>query len=283
MPDRILEDWKPGDDLLASRLQALQDRALAGPPISVGPGLLLYTSPGGGLAIALENPRPIAPAEAKRFTVTDPNGVSPGEQLTPGSGRLVHAEAAGAAGTVVVVYTKRETLGAGATVYAVRPVNGTAYSAAVGAGEAAEVAPVRWVDVWDGPEVTGFTARVTSSTRATGTPQPWRWEYQIAEVVKTAAGYGGWNDKTGGVTGTAFNRIEDQNADSGVIGSGTDTADLEGTIEPQPVPYGTRVQIDVVPLTDAAGVPQLDGSGNRVTEYWFSYETGLTGDCEETA
>jgi hypothetical protein len=109
--------------------------------------------------------------------------------------------------------------------------------------------------------------RVTGNTRD-GTN--WRWTYNFTEVIKTAAGFGGWTDKSGGLTGTGTlrNLIEDQNgttAGGGVLGNGVDVDNL-GTFEPQPIPTGTRIEIWAVSVAGA-------------TEYWCQYENGVDGAC----
>ena len=75
----------------------------------------------------------------------------------------------------------------------------------------------------------------------------------------------------GGIAGDAFNLIEDQNTAYGTLGNGvkvehldTDTAEFKL----QPVPIGTQLQLFPV------------ARGNE-TEWWFSYENGIDGDCKE--
>ena len=60
-----------------------------------------------------------------------------------------------------------------------------------------------------------FYARVSGSTKD-GTN--FRWSYDFVEVVKTSAGFGTWNDMTGGRTGTLRNLLEDQNGAVGPDG-----------------------------------------------------------------
>lgn len=109
-----------------------------------------------------------------------------------------------------------------------------------------------------------FYARVSGSTKD-GTN--FRWSYDFVEVVKTSAGFGTWNDMTGGRTGTLRNLLEDQNGESGLMGNGVNTANLTGTFALQPIPTGTRVRVEVVEVT---GVNP---------EYWTSYENGVDGAC----
>jgi hypothetical protein len=120
--------------------------------------------------------------------------------------------------------------------------------------------------VWGGSQER-FIARIDGSTQDGSN---FRWEYDFVEVKKATAGYGGWTDKTNGRTGTAYNLIEDQNGASGLFGNGVDSSNLSGTsMEVQPVPDGTRVEIFMVTC-----------QANGETEYWFSYENGIDGECE---
>lgn len=110
-----------------------------------------------------------------------------------------------------------------------------------------------------------FTASILTATQD-GTN--FRWVYTFAELEKTSAGYGGWTTKSDGRTGTLYNRIEDINGASGLMGNGVNTADLSGTsITTQPIPVGLPVLVNIVPLV---------GGG---VEYWTSYENGETGGC----
>lgn len=99
-----------------------------------------------------------------------------------------------------------------------------------------------------------------------------RWIYTFAEVEKTSVGYGGWTTKSGGVTGSAYNRVEDMNGASGLYGNGVDSANLTGMMDIQRAPNGVIVRLDIV-----RGV---DGDAAPITEYWFDYENGIDGDCE---
>lgn len=98
-----------------------------------------------------------------------------------------------------------------------------------------------------------------------------KWTYSFVQVVKTAAGYGGWTDRSGGITGTntLYNLIEDQNAGSGVLGNGITVANLAG-LTVKPIPTGTRVRIFPV---------RFDVSGTSTREWWTSYENGVDGTC----
>lgn len=134
-------------------------------------------------------------------------------------------------------------------------------------------APVR-VSMYDGvpsvsldltPEASQFFARIASATPVSGVKQ---WTYAFVEVEKTDAGYGEWTDKSGGLTGTLMNLIEDQNGASGLYGNGVNSSNLIGTFDIQPIPDDTRVLVTKV--TDLE-----DGS----TEYWTQYENGIDGAC----
>lgn len=128
----------------------------------------------------------------------------------------------------------------------------------------------RWAMVRVGGSAETFTARITGSTRDGSN---WRWTYSFTEVAKTAAGYGGWTDVSGGRTGTdtLYNLTEDQNGASGKLGNGVtvvsgSTPIADTTITPQPIPTGTRVRVWPV------------GIGGAV-EYWCQVENGLDGGC----
>jgi hypothetical protein len=108
-------------------------------------------------------------------------------------------------------------------------------------------------------------ARVTSSSQD-GTNM--RWSYAVTQVDKSGAAYGNWTDRSGGLTGTAYNLIEDQNAATGTFGNGVASTNLTGTLAVQAVPTGTRIEIKPVFRTD-----------NGAVEYWFNYANGIDGAC----
>jgi len=129
--------------------------------------------------------------------------------------------------------------------------------------------PVEWLFQFS--VVAWIFGRITSSSPVAGTGDN-KFVYQFQQVVKTSAGYGGWSNVSGGIGGEAFNLIEDQNSSSGTLGNGvkvehlnTDTAEFKL----QPVPNGTRIQLFPVTV------------GNDETEWWFSYENGVTGECKQ--
>lgn len=96
----------------------------------------------------------------------------------------------------------------------------------------------------------------------------YRWDYTFEEVEKTSTGYGGWAEKSGGITGTAYNMTEVPNSSSGVQGNGITyplSDDAAGfTMKPAP----TGIIVRVWPVTVGS-----------TTEYWFSYENGVDGSC----
>jgi len=119
------------------------------------------------------------------------------------------------------------------------------------------------------PVTRGFWAEITASA-ADGTN---RWKYSWAERVKTSAGYGGWAAPAGGLSGTldARNTIEAMNSGAGVQGNGVDVANLDAdayTFALQPAPDGVIVWMRPVRVGAAL-------------EYWFQYETGVDGTCDE--
>ena len=87
-----------------------------------------------------------------------------------------------------------------------------------------------------------FVAKITSSSKDGSN---FRWEYSWTEQEKTALGYDGWSDKTGGLSGVkdtttaAYNTIEDMNGATGTFGNGAtstnlDTADYTFAVQPAP-------------------------------------------------
>ena len=111
--------------------------------------------------------------------------------------------------------------------------------------------------------------RIASSSQVSGYGGN-RYTYQFAQVEKTGAGYGGWTDVQGGVSGTAYNLIEDQNFTFGTLGNGVSISNLttdKARFTMRPAPTGTRVMLMPVVTT------------NGYTEYWFSYENGVDGGC----
>jgi len=128
----------------------------------------------------------------------------------------------------------------------------------------------KWAVVRIGPKLPapeGFWAQLTGSS-ADGTN---RWSYSFVEVYKATAGYGGWATKSGGKSGTARNTIEDGNSASGTLGNGVAVSSLDTddyTFTLQPVPDDRVVWIE-----------EVDQGGTA--EYWFQYENGVDGSCDE--
>lgn len=114
----------------------------------------------------------------------------------------------------------------------------------------------------DGEET--FTARITGNAQDGSN---FRWAYAFVQVEKTSTGYGGWTDVSGGISDTLYNRIEDNNGTSGLMGNGVDTANLSGTYAVQPIPTGTRVLVTMVRVDD------------NPPEYWVTYANGVDGSC----
>ncbi|MCP4378012.1 MAG: hypothetical protein GY794_17790, partial [bacterium] len=130
-----------------------------------------------------------------------------------------------------------------------------------------------WIDL--GWISTGFWAEITGS----GTDGTHRWKYAWTEVYKLSAGYGGWSTLSGGRSGTtstnpARNTIEDMNtgADAHTEGNGVDPANLD------PATTGSDT-FSFMPCTTDNIVRMYEVLQGSNIEYWFSYETGVDGDC----
>lgn len=119
-----------------------------------------------------------------------------------------------------------------------------------------------WSKARSGAASLVIEGQITSATPAGSN----KWTYEFVEVEKTGTGYGGWGTKSGGVTGTAFNRVEVPNSNAGVQGNGVELSNLPPGFSIQPAAVGI-----VIVLTP------VDVAGN--TEYWFSYENAVDGDC----
>lgn len=94
-----------------------------------------------------------------------------------------------------------------------------------------------------------------------------RWIYAFSEAEKTSTGYGGWAALTEGIIDNCYNRAEDINGATGLMGNGV-TLPLTGTFDLQPIPMNTPVRLDIVPVS--GGV-----------EYWFNMTNGIDGACAE--
>jgi hypothetical protein len=137
----------------------------------------------------------------------------------------------------------------------------------------------------------GYYGRRTSSVGATGvfirakitgatvadTPAKNRWKYSWREVEKTVVGYGTagtgpWTVLSGGREGTsnAYNYVEAANDATGQQGNGVDVANLLGTFALKAVPNDVIVLLEEI---------NFRVTGTLYTEYWFSYENGVDGEC----
>ncbi len=113
-----------------------------------------------------------------------------------------------------------------------------------------------------------FDARITGSTPVVGSVN--RWTYAFEEIEKTTAGYLGYSTRTGGLSGTAYNKAE--HANTATLGHGVDvsSAFYTGTsMSPQPIPNGTPVTMSI-----------LRNSGDGTPEYEFDAPLGAhDGGC----
>ena len=111
-----------------------------------------------------------------------------------------------------------------------------------------------------------------------------QWTYAFSEVEKTDTGYGEWTVLSGGRSGTtsvtpAYNSIEDINTgvDAHTEGNGVDPAHLD------PAETGSDT-FDFMPCTTNNIVRMhtvtADDGETTTTEYWFSYENGVDGECD---
>jgi len=103
-----------------------------------------------------------------------------------------------------------------------------------------------------------------------------RWKYAWQEAQLTEDGYGNWQAKTNGRSGTtgtnpARNTLENMNSGTGTQGNGVDAANLDTadyTFTIQPCPNGAIVWIRPVRAADGA------------MTYWFQYANGVDGGCD---
>ena len=97
-----------------------------------------------------------------------------------------------------------------------------------------------------------------------------QWRYPFAEAEPQLATYGGWIAKSGGITGTARNTIEEINTGAGghTEGNGVDPANLD------PAATGADT-FEIMPITGGNPVwVRKIGDG-----YWFEGYNGVDGDC----
>lgn len=91
-----------------------------------------------------------------------------------------------------------------------------------------------------------------------------KWEYTLVEQELTADGYGGWQDKSGGRTVTAYNTIENPNDGTGIEGNGAELEDGEVLM-----PAG----LDAVVYCEE----RLYGSAETPSKsYWFAFENEVS-------
>ncbi len=113
---------------------------------------------------------------------------------------------------------------------------------------------------------TSFFAKIVNYA-VEGTNQ---WRYTCEQVVKRTTAYTGWHGTN--VHFEAFNTCEHINDGAGVEGNGVDVDNpsFEG-FSIQPAPVGSIVRVWAV----------LPSGSPQTTEYWFSYENGIDGECPE--
>lgn len=109
----------------------------------------------------------------------------------------------------------------------------------------------------------GFWAQITANSQDGSNK---RWTYTFVQVAPTGSGFDSWNTVEDGLSGTAYNTIEDMNDDEGLMGNGVDTDNLGGTFDIQPAPAGAIVRMQI---TTVDGDPRYD----------FQYENGVDGEC----
>lgn len=151
-----------------------------------------------------------------------------------------------------------------AQLYAASPNVHLYRGAQGGTAIAVDEAPAAAQTVWT-MEVYGKSPASTGSVT--------KWTYDVREVQKAGTGHD-WEEKPDGLTGTAYNLIETNNAaGTGLMGNGVTLSSYvvpDTVMYLQPVPLGTYVRCWREP------VPESDE-----VEYWFQYENGIDGECEE--
>lgn len=119
----------------------------------------------------------------------------------------------------------------------------------------------------------GQTIRAFRITDATQDGSNMRWVYTGTEIYKATAGYGGWEDKSGGLSGVSlYNMTEDQQTGD-VTAGGTNTAgqDFPAGVTAQPIQDGTRVYAKRERLPDGT------------VEWWIiGLHTMFDGTCAES-
>lgn len=129
------------------------------------------------------------------------------------------------------------------------------------AGQFVRASSFEWVMI----EITGATATGVNDTSGNAV----QWTYSAEEIEKASAGYGGWQTKSGGWSGTAYNAAEDENASgsrqksTGVDHGGTD---YPTTWQMQPIQTGAKIEARLVKV------------GSEY-EAWFGLANGEDGTC----
>lgn len=97
-----------------------------------------------------------------------------------------------------------------------------------------------------------------------------RWVYSLVEVEKTSAGYGGWTDKSGGIsTAYGYNGAENPNNTTGSSnGIGIDLTALTGTFALKQVNQLGSPIVKAWPVTVG-----------EITEWWFHHVNHVDGEC----
>jgi len=85
----------------------------------------------------------------------------------------------------------------------------------------------------------GASAQLLIKLTGSSTLADNRWSYSAVEVVPEKQGR--YKDKANGWSGTAYNTIEANNAATGILGSGDNTADFPSGVELQPIGSGAVV------------------------------------------
>lgn len=101
---------------------------------------------------------------------------------------------------------------------------------------------------------------------------PNQWEYFFTEAIKVGPGYAGWQPRTDGRIGVAYNLAEVPNDGAGDEGNGIDMANLPSGFSMQPFASGVPVLLTVLLVPD--------GLGGSVYEYWFHGYNAVDGECE---
>ena len=123
----------------------------------------------------------------------------------------------------------------------------------------------------------GIWGRINSSTRVGAN---WRWTYNITEMepIIDSTGYlsTGWQVKTDGFTGTAYNFMELDNKQTGILGIGITVAELRDDPDNQ-CPF------DLLPLPNTWifpfwRVPRPRTGLSDFIEYWTNTPNGVQRD-----